>query len=127
MKYSPHIYAKAFVEALGEHPSPEKERARIKNFIALLVKNGDIGRARKILESAKKMIREKEDRRSIVIETARLLSARGLAEEILKPSDVVEEKIDPELIAGVRITINDELQFDGSLRRKLNELFKISH
>ena len=79
------------------------------------------------MDEAKKMIREKEDRRSVVIETARLLSARGLAEEILKPSDVVEEKIDPELIAGVRITINDELQFDGSLRRKLNELFKISH
>ena len=123
MKHTAHIYAKAFVEALGEHPSPEKERARIKNFIALLVKNGDIGHARKILESAKKVIREKKGRRSVVIETARPLPTHGLAEEITKPSDVVEEKIDPELIAGVRITINDELQFDGTLKRKINELF----
>jgi F0F1-type ATP synthase delta subunit len=33
---------------------------------------------------------------------------------------VVEERIDPELIAGIRIILNDELQFDGSLKHKLN-------
>jgi len=37
--------------------------------------------------------------------------------------DTIEEKVNPELIAGVKITIDEESQLDFSLRRKLDGLF----
>jgi F0F1-type ATP synthase delta subunit len=58
------------------------------------------------------------------VEVAR--KAKGLdaaVKKIAKKSDIVEEKINPDLIAGIKITINDEMQFDGSFAKKVKELF----
>ena len=35
---------------------------------------------------------------------------------------VVKEKIDPELIAGIKIIINDSKQFDASMQSKLQKI-----
>ncbi len=43
--------------------------------------------------------------------------------KFVKPDDVIEERIDQELIAGIRIILDDELQFDGSLKNKLEKAF----
>jgi len=43
-------------------------------------------------------------------------------EPVHKAGDVVEARIDPDLIAGIKITVNDEMQFDGSLKSKLNKV-----
>jgi F0F1-type ATP synthase delta subunit len=42
---------------------------------------------------------------------------------MVKKDDVVVERIDPALVAGMKMTVNDEEQFDGSLQRKLASLF----
>ena len=124
MKYSAHIYAKALVEVLGdEDRSDLKEQDRVaKNFVALVRKNGDEGYLAKILEEAARMARGKSGIRQVTIESARELGAaqKATLKHFIKPGDVIEERIDPELIAGIKITVNDELQFDGSLRNKLN-------
>lgn len=125
MKYSAHIYAKALVEVLSdEEKGSAKDQDRIaKNFIALVRKNGDEGHLRKILEEAAIMARGKSGIRQVTIESARVLSSsqKSALAHFMRPSDVIDERIDPELIAGVKITVNDELQFDGSLRNKLNK------
>ena len=36
---------------------------------------------------------------------------------------VVKEKINPELIAGVKIIINNSKQFDASMKSKLQKIF----
>jgi F0F1-type ATP synthase delta subunit len=126
MKYAPHVYAKALVEVLEDaekkHETKAKDDVIAKNFLALVRKNGDEGHLKKILEEASRFARGKTGVRKVMVESARALSAsQTLAmKHLLKPGDVVESRIDPELIAGVRIILNDELQFDGSLKNKLN-------
>jgi F0F1-type ATP synthase delta subunit len=127
MKYAPHIYAKALVEVLEDvgkkkTETKAKDDAIAKNFLALVRKNGDEGHLKKILEEASRFARGKSGLRKVTVESARILNAaqKKTVEHFLKPGDVVEERIDPELIAGIRIVLNDELQFDGSLKNKLN-------
>jgi F0F1-type ATP synthase delta subunit len=51
------------------------------------------------------------------------LSARELAAHLMGPHDAAAQEIDPSLIAGVKVIINDEREFDGSLKTKLDRLF----
>jgi F0F1-type ATP synthase delta subunit len=126
MKYAPHIYAKALVEVLstpaGRGAMSDDEIA--KNFLALVRKNGDEGHLRKILEEASRFARGKSGVRKVTVESARALgpSQKAAVEHFIRPGDMVEERIDPELVAGIKIIVNDELQFDGSLKNKLNRV-----
>ncbi len=82
---------------------------------------------RKILEEASRFARGRNGLRKVVIDSARVLtpSQRKEVERFLKKEDVVVERTDPSLVAGVRITVNEELQFDGSLKRKMDRAFGI--
>ena len=60
------------------------------------------------------------------IETAREMSdsQNELLKHKFSNKDHVEFKINPELVAGVRITVNGEEELNNSLQNKLNKLFK---
>jgi F0F1-type ATP synthase delta subunit len=127
MKYAPHVYAKALVEVLSvpKGSGNKLTDAEIaKNFLALVQRNGDESHLKKILEEASRFARGKSGVRKVTIESARALvpSQKKMVERFVKPGDVVEERIDPELIAGIKIILNDEMQFDGSLKNKLNRV-----
>jgi F0F1-type ATP synthase delta subunit len=126
MKHKPHIYAKALVEVLSLPAGPGRkgDNEIAKNFLALVRKNGDEGHMRKILEEASRFARGKSGVRKVTLESARTLqqSQRTALGHFIKPGDVVEERVDPELIAGIRIILNDEVQFDGSLKHKLDRI-----
>lgn len=122
MKYPAHIYAKALAEVIND-----KDSAKIvKNFLELVRKNGDEMHLRKILEEAARFARGKAGIRKVSVESARTLSPAQEKEiaKFLRSGDVVEHTIDSELIAGVRLVVNDEMQFDGSLRGKLDNVFR---
>lgn len=125
MRYVPQLYARAFVEVAAPDLTPKEETILVKNFLSLIVKNGDGYHLKEILAETEKLLRVKTGRRKIVIESARPLrqSPHTLLKHFLRPSDLTYEKIDPELIAGIKVTINDEEQLDGSLARKLKKLF----
>ena len=63
--------------------------------------------------------------RDVFIESGRPLgkSQETLIKHLLKPGDAVRHRTDPGLVAGVRVTVNDEMQFDGTLAAKLDILF----
>ena len=122
MKYPTHIYARALVEVLGD---PKKDSAALaRNFLEIVKKNNDESHLRQILEEASRFARGKSGVQKITIESARALAPaqRKMVNGFIKQGDVVEERIDPELIAGIKIILNDELQFDGSLKNKLNKV-----
>lgn len=126
MKYAPDIYAKALSEVLLRAKTDEIRAQLTKNFLATVRRNGDLGILKKIASETEKRIREKTGIRKVIIESARQL-ASPIQKELrrrFKDSDAVEEKINPELIAGTRITINDELELDQSFKRKLIRLFQ---
>lgn len=112
MKYQAKIYAKALADLL----SSNKEDEIVDNFLKLLEKNRDMSKAGKIIELARNIYAKKSGKKIITIETARKIG------KIIK-GDIVEEKITPELIAGVRITINNEKQLDNSISAKLKKIF----
>jgi F0F1-type ATP synthase delta subunit len=125
MKHSARNYARAFADLSAGELKKEDETRLVKNFATLVHKNGDSAKWNAILIEASKLLREKEGRRKVTIETARPLTetGRGQLAGILQKGDIIEEKINTSLVAGVRVTVNDENQFDASLTRRLDRLF----
>lgn len=124
MRYPTHIYAKALAEVI-ETSKPEDTDKIVKNFMNLIQKNGDEVHMEKILEETTRFTRKSSGIRKIVVESARELSPRnreGVA-TFTKPGDVVVENIKPDLVAGIRIIIDDETQLDGTLKGKLDKVF----
>ena len=124
MKYSIQTYGKALAEVVAEAKGKNPETIVV-NFLKLIQKNGDEAHLRQIVEEGARYARRNLGIRKVTVESARKLSSAQEAEinKFIKSGDIVEEKIDPELIAGIRIILNDELQFDGSLRGKLEKIF----
>lgn len=124
MKYKPRDYAKAFIEVADRATTKEQQEAIVKNFLALVIKNGDARQLGKIIELIENIAYRQAGRTIWFIESARpLKDVRHFFKKIIKPNDIVNEKVNPELIAGVKITKNNEEQFDGSLRRKIEKIF----
>ena len=63
----------------------------------------------------------KSGNKKIVLEMAR--QNKVILKSVIKKNDVVEEKINPELIAGIKIIIDNERQLDFSLKNKLDKIF----
>jgi F0F1-type ATP synthase delta subunit len=124
MRYPTHIYARALAEVI-ETTKPQDEANIVKNFMDLVIKNGDGMHFEKILEETARFARKNSGIRKIVIESARELTPRNKKEidSFTRPGDVVVETVNPELIAGARIVIDDELQLDGTLKGKLDKVF----
>ncbi len=125
MKYQPKFYAQAFAELAGKKLSPAEEKHIVNNLLQAVKRNGDERQLPKILAAAEKLLREKDGRRKVVLESARPLhsATRKDLSEFLLSNDVVEEKINPALVAGVKVIVNDETQLDFSLASKLKKLF----
>lgn len=125
MKYSSHTYAKAFVEALGAAEGHEAAGAMAERFVDLVRRNGDESHLPAILDEADRLMRRGNGTRRLVVASARALDAgtASLVASLANAGDVIEHRIDPSLIAGIKVTANDELQFDASLRRKLDAVF----
>ena len=122
MKYSVDNYVEAFTQALKEGT----HKVISAGFVRLLEKNGDIKHFKKIIEAIhKKMVNDK-DGEWVSIEMARSLPKNKLESLSHKFSkkDHVDFKINPELVAGVRITVNGQDELDNSLNQKLKRLFK---
>jgi F0F1-type ATP synthase delta subunit len=125
MRYSPQQYAIAFAD-LAERAKTEAERAKlVKDFWATVRRNGDGGKAERIANEAERLLARRLGRKHWLVESARPLAedARKLLHGIAAKDDVIEAQLDPDLIAGVRVTADNEHQYDGSLRMKLNALF----
>lgn len=119
------LYAKALAEVILKGPASAKEAtAWQSNFVKLLVKAGFEKKSKEILEMAENLVLAKQGKRKITFETARNMTAgqKKILENFVKKGDVVKEKINPELIAGIKIIINGSKQFDASMQSKLQRI-----
>ena len=91
-----------------------------RNFMKMLRKSGDEAHAEKIMKEAERILRKADGIRAVVFESARPLGAaqRKSLSAFSKSGDVVSYRTDPRLIAGVRILIDDEKEFDGIAQRQ---------
>lgn len=121
MKHNYKIYAKALVRALDLKISEEKI---ISNFLNLLKKNNDLSQIKKIIDYAEKLLYEKSNQKKITVEVARNYENLINRFKEIFPNDDILLKINPSLIAGLKILINNEKQIDFSLKNKLNKILK---
>ncbi|MEK7174611.1 MAG: F0F1 ATP synthase subunit delta [Patescibacteria group bacterium] len=126
MKHRAEYYAKAFAALVAEAKSDKERETLIKNLAALLQKNGDASSAPKVVILAERFIRKSLGGREWIVETARALpeSEKKLLRALAGSKDVVREVMNPALVAGTRITIDETEELDASLRRKLDLMFE---
>ena len=124
MKYKSAQYAEALALAL-DGADHETARARTRSFVALLKNHQMLGKADAIVKKAVRRLASRAGVTRVKIE-----SADPLDSEVEKQvSDLfggkvwIEEKVDPELLAGVRILIDEETLIDASGKRRLAEMF----
>jgi F0F1-type ATP synthase delta subunit len=118
------LYAKALAEIVLKGASAAQEKKIVDNFLKLLTKTGQERKAKEILGLAEDFILSKQGKRKITFETARKMTAsqKKMMDSFVKKGDVVKEKINPELIAGIKIIINESQQFDASMQSKLQKI-----
>mgnify|MGYP001595321052 CR=1 FL=1 len=127
MNYSPKVYAQSFCKAIISVKNDNEAQKRVDNFLSLIKHNRDKRKLKDILLIVEKINSQKKGYQRVLIETARKINEKNekIIKKIIKSEDRVETKIDNRLIAGVRITIDDEIQFDGSLSKKLKNILDI--
>jgi len=117
------IYAKTLAEEILAGKLNNKEI--IKSFVKVLAISGLLSKSKEVLEMAESFVLEAQGKRKIVLETARKVapSQRKLLDGVVRKGDIITEKINSELIAGVKIIINNSKQFDASMQSKLRDIF----
>jgi len=123
MKYKTRDYAKALAEILSDKNFNEKQITQ--GFLRLLERQGDIKKAKEIISATKILLAKKKGKKSVTFESARKLSdgQKQMLSKFIDEGDIVEEKINKELIAGVKIIIDSEKQLDQTILRKINNIF----
>lgn len=125
MKYKAKDYAKALVELLLLKATSVDEKKLLALFLKLLEKNGDTGKAKEIIILAEALFFKKTGRKKIILETARKmdLKQRDSLASLIKEGDIFQEKINKDLIAGVKIIVDNERQLDVSMLKKIQQIF----
>lgn len=124
MKYRSAVIARAFVAALPLYR--RREHALLRRFAVFLRKRRLMRQARDILRYVERLLLKERGGRKIVIETAAPLdrAMRALLRRSFKKEDEIEERVVLRLIAGARITMDEEMVIDGTVERKLKKLFR---
>ena len=120
---APTVFARAFRRALMERPNDEIFLVR--NLVSAIRKHGLVQHTERIVKKVSREIVRHHKGRWVCVETARPLPME-LQEAIrrsFEKKDYIEELMRPELVAGMRIVVDGEREFDESLKRKLDKLF----
>ena len=78
-----------------------------------------------VLDLAEDYLLAKQGKSKVTFETARKMTAaqKKMLGGFVKDGDVIKEKINPEIIAGIKVIINNSKQFDASMQKKLQNIF----
>ncbi len=101
----------------------KKSKEVFDNFIKLLERNGDLKKAKEIIQLAEKLYLKKVGSKKVTLESARKINSKDILKKILKEGDFWEEKINTDLIAGIKVIVDGEKQLNYSLKSKLDKIF----
>ena len=124
MKYTAKQYASVFLSVF-EGKSEKSRKEVLQKFIAVLSRNRDMTRLGAILREIEREFFKKTGMKKVLVESVSPLSV-GLRNEVEKAvggKTYLYEKINPSLLAGIRILINDEFLIDASAKRQIEKLF----
>ena len=123
-KYPAKIYAKALSDVLEKDLSKKEAEIALANFLVLVRKNQDQKGLSKIYQLTEKSLLKKMGINKIVFESAREIESKNFKKlkEVADKKDICEERINKELLAGIKIIKNGNEQIDFSLSNKIKEL-----
>lgn len=126
-KYQAKFYAKAISKVLAKDMDKKEVENALTNFLSIVEKNQDQKELRKISQIAQDLLQEKFGINQATFESARPLSLENIKKlkETLGKDDIYNEKINPELLAGLKIIKNGNEQIDFSLANKIKNILKI--
>lgn len=119
-RFTSKQYATALYESLSE-AKPSQQEMVLKSFAQILVKNYDRSLFSKIAMQLKKLERANDASHDVVVTSARALDRsvlKQIGEKVGKNSRI-QEVIDPWVLGGMKVLINDELVIDGTLKTRI--------
>lgn len=124
MKYRGTQYAQALVESLERAPAAER-RIRARRFFSILARNGDWRELPEILRHAERMVRVRSGVRTVEIKSSAPLSAAVRMEirKLLDSKALIRETVEPRLLAGLTMLIDEDVFIDASAASRLGHLF----
>ncbi|MBI4224710.1 MAG: F0F1 ATP synthase subunit delta [Candidatus Sungbacteria bacterium] len=125
MKYRPAQYAQALHSALKDAPI-SKQKEIIRRFAALLGRHRMSGKSDLVIAAYEKIVLRETGMRKVRIESAAPASEQLKKEiqAVLGKKIFIEAKTNPELLAGIKILVDDELLIDASAKRQLERIFQ---
>ncbi|MBI2640515.1 MAG: F0F1 ATP synthase subunit delta [Candidatus Sungbacteria bacterium] len=123
-KYSISQYAAALILAL-EEKSGSKRSETIRRFLFIVRKNKDWSKLGRIVKEAEKQSLKKQGIKKVEVESAAPLSraVKKEIEKIIGAKVVLEEKVRPEVLAGIKVLVDDEILIDASGISQVERMF----
>lgn len=128
MKYSVRQYAEALYGALEGKAGDEREQV-LRNFLNLVRRNHIEHSLNGIIREYEKHAIASRGMVKVHIETPESASdalKREIETAVGKPVEF-SEKVNPHLLAGIRILVNDTILIDATALRRLEKLYAHTH
>lgn len=124
MRYSVKQCAAALVAALRQKPDSEQKKT-VRRFLFLLRKHGLWQRRMFILKEAERQYLRERNASKVVIASAAPVAPKTRQEikRIVGRNAFWQETIEPGLLAGLKILINDEMLIDATGKRQVERMF----
>lgn len=125
MNYTSQQYAQALFKTLAGKTSQERSPIT-KQFLVLLSRRGKLKHLGSIMREFEREELKHARVRKVLLETPESLGGKVKreVEAILGKNLYLKEKINPTLLAGIKILIDDEILIDASASSRLQKLFK---
>jgi F0F1-type ATP synthase delta subunit len=123
MKYKINQYAEALVSSIEEKQKIDTRLVR--NLVRVLSKNGDYAKLPAILREAENLYIKRQGLEKLEIESASPLSDETVTtiQKTLPRGSHVIKKVNPKLLGGLTLLLNNSLFIDASAKTRLEKLF----
>lgn len=124
MKYTSSQYAQALLETVYDKQD-DKQKKIIRNFLIVVLKNGDWLRLPEILRKFEKLYLDQSRLHKVEIESAHPIPSRVEKEiqTILSDNIYIKKNLDANLYAGIKVLINNEVLIDATAKHLLEKMF----
>ncbi len=121
----PSLYAQALLTEISRRPSTSSATDIINKMLKVILKNGDWPRRDKIVRECERIMRIKDGKSLVEVESARTLNKqqKEMIAKYVGPKADIQEKISTQLVAGVRLTWDGQRELDLSLNKVLAKIF----
>src|SRR3990167_1033287 len=124
MKYPMRVYREAYLKAI-DNKSPAVERRITARFLSRLVRDRALSKIGQIEKGIRRAHMKNSGRSEIAVESAAKFDPKYRRElaRMFGEHALIRETVSPDLLAGARILVDDELLIDATGRKVLRDMF----